>query len=300
MEDVNLSSLYTAMVTPFNADRSVNYDSFARNVNGQLNAGVDGLLFLGTTAETPTLSSEEQAEILRVGMEEVAANSDHPVSVMVGTGTNCTATTIENTQKAAEMGANIALVVAPYYNKPQQSGLYHHFATVAENGGLPVVVYNVPGRASVNIEPETIERLADLPNIVGVKEASGNISQMADVLYRTQEKDFSFFSGDDALTLPVLAMGGQGVISVLSNFDPRGMLRLVDAGLSGDFDTAREVHDHLYPLMQAAFCETNPAPIKHMMEHLGLDIGPCRPPISELSEANRAQVNLAIRNYLAR
>ncbi|PIZ52291.1 4-hydroxy-tetrahydrodipicolinate synthase [Candidatus Woesearchaeota archaeon CG_4_10_14_0_2_um_filter_33_13] len=293
-----MKGVYTAMITPFNQDGSVSYNGLRANVEHQLEAGINGLLFLGTTAETPTLTAEEQAKILKTGIQSVCGL----VPVMVGTGTNSTATTIENTKRAADAGANIALVVAPYYNKPQQEGIYQHFAEVADKGGLPIVVYNIPGRSGVNIEPATLERIAEHPRVVGVKEASGNVAQMADILSRVNGNEkigegFTLFSGDDSLTLSVMALGGRGVISVISNLYPGAMVHLVDECLEGDFAKARDCHNYLFPLMQAAFCETNPAPIKYLMNLAGMAAGPCKLPIAEVSKANQKRLTQVFAKY---
>lgn len=264
---------------------------FRQNLRFQLGK-VDGIVVLGTTGETPTLSEQEKETIIRIAAEEINGH----VPLVVGTGSYSTKQTIENTAKAKALGADIALIVAPYYNKPTQEGLYRHYKEIASAIDIPICVYNIQGRAAVNIHTATLERIADIPGIIGVKEASGSSSQMSDVIetIASQRPEFSVMSGDDALALPLIALGGHGVISVVSNLVPDLVSALVKACLSDDMKKAQELHYQLMPLCRAAFIETNPIPIKAAMEMCGMAAGPCRLPLCELSNENVSKLKEAI------
>lgn len=288
---MKLQGVYTALITPFAAEE-VDCEGLRRNIRLQLQAQVDGILPLGTTGETPTLSRAEQDEIIRIAVEEAKGKA----AVLVGTGSNCTRHTIENTLRAKELGADAALIVAPYYNKPTQEGICRHFQAVAAEAELPIVVYNIKGRTGVNIETATMKRLAEIPQIIGVKEASGDIAQMADVLCQIQARSrrFSVISGDDAMTLPLMALGGTGVISVVSNLVPQLIVQLVRTAAAGDFAAARELHFRLLPLFKAAFIETNPIPIKAAMTMCGMAAGGCRLPLCDMQPENRERLRNAL------
>lgn len=281
---LELRGLYTAITTPF-LNNAVDEQGLRRNVRFQLQAGVDGIVPLGTTGETPTLSRAEQAQVLRIAVEEARGKA----TVIAGAGSNSTAQTIDNARAAKEAGADGVLIVTPYYNKPTPEGIFLHFKAVVEAVDIPVVIYNIAGRTGTNIDTALMERLSELPHIVGVKEASGSIAQMGEVLLRVQRRrpDFTVLSGDDAMTLPLLALGGRGVISVASNLIPAQMRALTAAGLSGDFAAARELHFRLLPLFQALFIETNPIPIKTAMELCGMPAGGCRLPLCAMSPRHR-------------
>lgn len=255
----------TALVTPFTANGRVDEPAVRRLARRQVEAGVHFLVPVGTTGEAPTLSADEKRLVIELVVDEVKGN----VPVLAGAGGYDTAHVIEAAQAAANAGATGILSVSPYYSKPTQEGLFQHYAAIAANTSLPIVLYNVPGRTGSNIEPVTTERLAQLPQIIGIKEASGNVFQIADVRRRTP-KDFLVLSGDDTLTLPVMALGGNGVISVAGNEVPADMARLVEACERGDFASARTIHERLLPLLQANFIESNPIPVKAVMALAGL------------------------------
>ena len=284
-----LKGVYTVAVTPFRDDYSLDEEGLRENLRLQVKEGVDGIVVLGTTSESPTLTSEEEELTIKIGIEECRGK----VPLWVGTGSNSTAVTIKKTEKAKAMGASGALVVTPYYNKPTQEGLFCHYRELAKATRFPLIVYNIQGRTAQNLSTDTLKRLMDLPEIVGVKEASGNILQIMDVIEAGSSANrpgFAVLSGDDSLTLPVIALGGQGIISVVSNVVPTLMVELTRLCLSGDFVQARALHRTLLPLFRAAFIETNPAPIKAMMAHVGMKAGPLRLPLVSVSHENQTQI----------
>lgn len=279
----------TALVTPFRRDLSLDEDALRRLLRRQIAAGIDFLVPCGTTGESPTLSDEEQFRVVEITIEEARGK----VPVVAGAGGNNTAHVIDMARAFASRGANGILSVAPYYNKPTQEGLYQHYKTLAEAVPLPVILYNIPGRTGVNIEPATLARLAQIENIVGVKEASGSISQMATIL-ATVPKDFSVLSGDDGVTLPLMALGGRGLISVASNEIPAEMTRIAKLANANDFAAARELHNRWFPLMDVNFIETNPIPVKSAMAMMGL----CEPVFRLPLVAPKAENLTKIRNVL--
>ena len=281
---MKLSGLYTAMITPFEKDGSLDKEGFIKNIHFQIEQGVDGLLILGTTAETPTLSFEEKETLIEIAVKEINGN----IPLMVGTGSNSTKKTIELTKRAKELGANSALIVTPYYNKPTQQGILKHFEAITQSTKIPIVIYNIPSRTGTNIETKTLKKLSEFDYIIAVKEASGSISQIQNIISEISFSNpyFSFLSGDDALTLPMIALGGNGVISVISNLIPKQMKELVSACLQQDFEHAKKLHYRLLPLFKAAFIETNPIPIKTAMNMCSLPAGPCRLPLCEMSQQN--------------
>lgn len=287
-----INGTYTALITPFSADGSVNYDQLENNINFQIENGIDGLLALGTTAETPTLTNEEQTKIIDCCKSTINGR----VPLMVGTGSNSTAKAIKNTLEAEEMGADIALVVTPYYNKPTQEGIFQHFKAIVDKTNIPILVYNIQGRTGKNIETDTLKRIADLNNVIGVKEASGNIKQIQSVLTQitSNKGDFHVMSGDDSLTLPIIALGAHGVVSVISNLYPKEMSTMVRAANNGDFEKARSIHNKLLPMMNGAFIETNPSPIKGAMRFVGMDTGVVRLPLVKLSDENEGLINTIV------
>jgi 4-hydroxy-tetrahydrodipicolinate synthase len=266
-----LRGALTALVTPFDADGAVDEESFRRLVRWQMLAGIDGLVPCGTTGESPTLSVAEREHVIRMTVETVAERpSPRRIPVVAGTGTNDTASTIAATRRAAELGADAALVVAPYYNRPNGRMLLAHFTAVADEGDLPIVVYNVPSRTGTNVDADTFLRLAEHPRVVAIKEASGNLDQIARIC-RDRPRDVAVLSGDDAWTLPMLALGGDGVISVASNEIPGEMVALCDAAAAGDWDAARRTHDRWLPLFLANFIGApNPVPVKAALAVMGL------------------------------
>jgi len=256
----------TALVTPFRRDLSLDEDALRRLVRRQVDAGISFLVPCGTTGESPTLNREEQLRLVEITIEE-ARPSKTPV--VAGAGGANTAHVIEMAREFQALGASGILSVTPYYNKPTQEGLYQHYKAIAEAIRLPIILYNIPGRTGVNIEPATLVRLAEIENIVAVKEASGNISQMAAILDKVPQR-FLVLSGDDAITLPLMALGGRGVISVSSNEIPAEMVKIVQLALANDFAAAREIHGRYARLMEANFIETNPGPVKAAMALMGL------------------------------
>lgn len=272
------SGAFTALITPFN-NGEVDVEALENLVEFQIQHGIHGLVPCGTTGESPTLSEDED----RLVIETVVRVSNSRVPVIAGTGSNNTESAIKYTKMAEEAGANGSLQVAPYYNKPTQEGLYRHFATIAENTSLPLILYNIPGRTSVAIEPETIARLAEeVPNVVGVKEATLSTGIAGDIKYLCGE-EFCILSGDDPMTLPIMAMGGSGVIAVTSNIAPGIYAEMVTALMEGDFDRGRELHYQLLPLFKALFVETNPIPVKTAASLLGLCSDEMRLPLIPMS-----------------
>jgi 4-hydroxy-tetrahydrodipicolinate synthase len=286
---VHIKGVYTALVTPFNEAGEVHYERLGELLEKQIAAGVSGVVPMGTTGESPTMFNAEHDEVVRYTVDKVAGR----VQVWAGTGSNNTQQAIRTTREAQKAGADGALIVTPYYNKPSQAGLKRYFNDIAEACDLPIIVYNIQGRTGVNVETETLAEIARLPQVVAVKEASGDLGQMADVLARIchrQDPGFGVLSGDDALTLPLMSIGGHGVISVVSNLVPERMVALVQAAEQGDYATARKIHFELLPLFKASFIETNPVPIKAAMALCGLDVGGVRSPLAPLTEASQQRL----------
>ncbi|EPT8860433.1 TPA: 4-hydroxy-tetrahydrodipicolinate synthase [Listeria innocua] len=277
---MDLGKVITAMVTPIHPEKNkVCKKRIHHLVNHLIDNGSDGLVIAGTTGESPTLSHDEKIKLFRQVVETNAGRA----KLIAGTGSNNTAETIAFTKEVAELGGiDAVLVVAPYYNKPNQDGLYAHFVAVAEASDLPVVIYNIPGRSVVNIEPETIIRLAKLPNIIGVKESSGNLDNISKIIAETSD-DFLVYSGDDSLTLPILAVGGNGVISVASHVVGNEMQEMMQAYESGDIKKAASIHRSLLPLMNGLFSVPNPAPTKYLLNQQGISVGPVRLPLVDLN-----------------
>ncbi len=294
-----LQGAFTALITPMNADGSVDYDGLRKLVQFQLENGIDGLVPLGTTAETPTLKEhDEEKQIISIVFDEVnkyKQTSKRMIPIILGAGSNDTIDAVHYCERAKEAGADYALVVTPYYNKPSQEGIFRHFEAVSKVG-IPIIVYNIAGRSGVNITTDTLVRIAELPNIAGVKEASGDINQMIDVINRIGrvKPDFAVLSGDDGMTLPLIAAGGDGVISVVSNLFPAKMTELAQLCLDGNFEAARDVHYGLMPMFKAAFVEGNPASIKYAMKASGLPSGSVRLPLVEISDAGKKVVDNAL------
>jgi 4-hydroxy-tetrahydrodipicolinate synthase len=287
-----LRGTFTALITPFRADGSVDEEGFRRLVRLQIEAGVQGIVPLGSTGESSTLERAEQELIIRSAVEEAQGR----LTVIAGTGSNSTRHAVERTRRAKELGADYAMVVSPYYNKPTGEGMFRHYQAVCEVG-LPVLVYNIAGRTARNIETRVLARIAELPGIAGVKEGSGDIAQIMDVIQAIgREKDgFTVLSGDDALAYPILALGGDGLISTAANLIPRRVADLVDAALDGDMETARIRHFDSLPLFRGLFVETNPIPIKQAMAWAGLPAGPCRLPLCEMEGANIEKLKAALK-----
>jgi 4-hydroxy-tetrahydrodipicolinate synthase len=292
-----LRGALTALVTPFTSDGEIDEATFRRLVRWQVLAGIDGLVPCGTTGEAPTLSQDERDRLIELTVRTVA---EHPsrdrVAVVAGTGTNDTAATIRATRRAAELGADAALVVAPYYNRPDSRMLLSHFRAVADDGDLPIVVYNVPSRTGTNVDADTFLQLAEHPRVVAVKEASGNLEQIARIC-RERPRDVAVLAGDDAWTLPVLALGGDGVVSVASNEIPGEMAALCAAARAGDWDAARRHHDRWLPLFLANFKGApNPVPAKAALVMMGLvETDVVRAPLLPLDDASRSALSQILR-----
>jgi 4-hydroxy-tetrahydrodipicolinate synthase len=282
--------MHTALITPFR-DGQVDEKALRGLVERQITAGVDGLIPCGSTGESATLSHLEHRRVVEMVIEFAAGR----VSVIAGTGSNSTREAIELTMHAKEAGAQGALLLSPYYNKPTQEGIYAHYAAIAHETGFPIIVYNVPGRTSSNISAETVGRLARLENIVGIKEASGNLDQMAHVI-AASPPEFAVLSGDDALTLPLLSIGGKGVISTSANVAPAPMRELVERFQAGDVSGARELHYRLLPLFDVLFCETNPIPVKAASAALGWCSDEIRLPLTRLADANLERLKVVLKD----
>jgi 4-hydroxy-tetrahydrodipicolinate synthase len=275
----------TAMVTPFRADGSLDEQTLRKLVLRQIGAGIDFLVPCGTTGESPTLTHEEHLCVVEITVELAKGK----IPVLAGAGGYNTAEVIALARELATLGADGILSVTPYYNKPTQEGLFQHYKAIAAAISLPIVLYSVQGRTGVNIEPATARRLAGIENIVGIKEASGNVSQMAAILNAVPD-DFIVLSGDDALTLPLISLGGRGVISVVSNQIPAEMSRLTRLALQGDYPAAREIHRRIHPLMEINFVESNPIPVKAAMAEMGLLEPVWRLPLVPPKTENRARI----------
>jgi 4-hydroxy-tetrahydrodipicolinate synthase len=255
---------YTALVTPFTDNNQIDYPALAVLIERQIAAGITGIVFLGTTGESPTISRTERSELIRFGIQTIAGRCQ----ILVGTGSNNTAEAIELSLEAQNLGADGLLIACPSYNKPTQTGLIAHFSVIADAVNIPIMLYNVPGRSGVNMLPNTTLQLATHKNIVSLKEASGDLAQMMEIMQQAPA-GFTVLSGDDALALPLIAVGGHGVVSVVSNIYPREIFACTNAALSGDFATAREQHLSLLPRMNACFIQTNPLPVKTILADQG-------------------------------
>ena len=293
----SLRGAFTALVTPFTPDGAVDEAAFRRLVRWQILAGIDGLVPCGTTGESPTLSNDERERLIAATVEVTRERASRDrVRVIAGTGTNDTAATIRATRRAAELGADAALVVAPYYNRPDSRMLEAHFRAVADEGDLPIVVYNVPSRTASNVDADTFLRLADHPRVIAVKEASGNLDQIARIC-RDRPRDVAVLAGDDAWTLAVLAMGGDGVVSVASNEIPGELVALCAAARAGDWDAARRTHERWLPLFQGNFRGgPNPVPAKAALVLMGLlETDAVRGPLLPLDPDGRAAMAVTLR-----
>ena len=290
----NFGRVLTAMVTPFNEDGSVNYKAAAALASHLVANGSDGLVVAGSTGEAATLDAEEKLQLFAAVMDAVGAKA----TVIAGTGSNDTRASIALTKKTEALGVHGAMLVGPYYNKPTQEGFYQHFKAIADSTSLPLIVYNVPGRTASNILPETIARLAALDNIVALKESSGSLEQVSEII-RTTPEGFAVYSGDDSLTLPILSVGGSGIISVAAHAVGVRMHEMVDAYFAGDVAKARAIHLELMPFFKVIFIATNPIPIKTVMQILGHEVGGFRLPLvpatdKEIDQLRKVMANLNI------
>ncbi|MCU9593037.1 4-hydroxy-tetrahydrodipicolinate synthase [Caldibacillus thermolactis] len=281
----NFGRIATAMVTPFDAKGNIDFHKTTRLIEYLINNGTDALVVSGTTGESPTLSKEEKIALFEHTVKVV----DKRVPVIAGTGSYNTRESVELTKKAEKIGVDGILLVAPYYNKPNQAGLYEHFKTIAENTDLPIMLYNIPGRSVVNIEPETVIRLSEIPNIKAIKEAGGNLDQMTEIIANTPD-DFELYSGDDGFTLPVLAIGGAGVVSVASHIIGNEMKQMIQAFLAGDHRKAAKLHQKLLPLMKGLFKAPSPVPVKTALQIKGINVGSVRLPLVPLAEDERSEL----------
>lgn len=294
MKNPYFGRLLTAMVTPFNADGSVNYEKAADLAEWLINNGSDGLVVAGSTGEAATMSAEEKLELFRVVVNRI----NKRVPVIAGTGSNNTADSVKMTKMAEAMGVDGALIVGPYYNKPTQEGFYQHFAAVAQSTGLPIIFYNVPGRTASNISPAIVARLAaDFENIVAIKEAAGNVAQVAE-LYSVLPEEFTIYSGDDGLILPFMSVGATGLISVLSNIGGGILQDVMQAYEDGRVREAAKLNARMVPLANAMFIETNPIPVKAAVTLVtGIDAGQPRLPLTPMEPANKAKMVAVLQEY---
>ena len=288
----NMGRLITAMVTPFKDDGSVDYVQAKRLALALLKSGSDGVVVVGTTGESPTLLRHEELKLFT----EIKATVGGQGSVIAGTGSNSTVEAIEATKAAEKTGVDACLLVVPYYNKPTQDNLYRHFRAIAESTSLQCIMYNVPSRTVVSLAADTVIRLSKVDNIIGVKEASGNLGEIAKIIENADD-DFIVWSGNDTDTLPILALGGYGVISVASNIVGIQIRDMIESFLSGKTGRAAEIHRHLMPLINSLFVIANPIPVKYAMNHIGFKVGGTRPPLYEPDEKTAALVRETLKNY---
>ncbi|MDR1869094.1 MAG: 4-hydroxy-tetrahydrodipicolinate synthase [Treponema sp.] len=288
---------FTALITPMKESGKIDYDGFRRLIEFQLTEGIDGIVPLGTTGESPTIDEDEEEKLIKIAMKTAGGK----VPVIIGSGSNDTKHMVSYVQRAKKHGADAALVVTPYYNRPNDDGLLRHFEAAAKPG-IPIIIYNIASRTGRNIPTPLMKEIAKIPGIAGVKESSGDIGQMGDVIReiaiprKAAGDKFWVLSGDDSLILPLSSMGGDGVISVVSNLLPAKVKDLTKAALEGDFEKARALHYELLPLMKAAFVETNPAPIKQALSWAGLPAGPARLPMGKLAPASEAVLQKALKD----
>ena len=284
-----LEGSIVALSTPF-TDDGINEKTLIELFELHNRSGTSAVLIFGTTGESPNIRENERKRMMELAKEHLK------IPVIAGAGTNSTEKTIKLAKEAESFGMDYLLVITPYYNKPTQEGLYRHFKAVAEEVSTPIIIYNVPGRTGVNILPETVARLSEFRNIVGIKEASGNLLQMTEIISMTPS-DFVLLSGDDMLTLPIISIGGKGVISVTANIAPKEVAELCKLALSGRYEEARKLHERLYYLSKAMFIETNPIPVKTALSMLGYDMGPLRPPLCPMREENREKLKKALKDF---
>lgn len=290
---MTLDGSWTALATPFQKNGSLDERAFRALVRRQLKGGTAGLIPCGSTGEAATLTHEEYRRVIELTLAE----SQGELPVFAGVGTNDTAKAVALAREAESLGADGLLLLVPYYNKPTQEGVFLHFQTVARNTRLPIIAYNIPGRAAVNLQPATLLRIARLcPSVVAVKEAAGSLDQVSEIL-ASAPKGFSVLSGDDSLTLPMMSVGARGVVSVVSNLAPQAVAALCDAALKGDFAKARRLHLKLFPLIKALFLETNPIPVKAALELMGLCGGSPRLPLTPITPAAKAALKRELKAF---
>lgn len=285
MKNTIFTGMATAIVTPMHTDGSIDYEALGRFVEFQIGSGINGLVVMGTTGENATIEPEDQKKVIAYTVEKVAGR----VPVIAGTGTNNTEHVLHNTRNACQVGADAVLVVTPYYNKATQNGLVTHFTAVADESTLPVILYNVPSRTGCNLLPKTVAKLSEHPNIAAIKEATGSLAQMIEIMHLCGDK-IDVYSGEDGLTVPMMAMGAKGTISVLSNVAPRQSVAMTDACLRGDYAAAAKMQCDLLPLINALFSEVNPIPAKAATAAMGFGADALRLPLTSMEEQNRAML----------
>lgn len=283
------SGVFPAITTPFHEDESIDFETLRENVRRLEREGVHGVVPVGTTGESATMSHDEHVEVI-----EAVVDAAEDVPVIAGSGSNNTREALHLSRRAVDAGADALLLISPYYNNPEPAGMERHFRQIADAVDLPQVVYNVPGRTGRNIAVETAANLASHDNVVGYKAASGDLNRVAEVVERTRDEHFTVLSGDDQLTLPVMSMGGTGTISVAGNVEPRRTSRMVEAALEGDYETARELHYELGPLFRTLFVETNPIPVKEALAMRGHMPATMRSPLSRMGEGNREELRTVV------
>lgn len=293
---MNFEGTYVAMVTPFTKDEEIDEEGFRNNINYLIDKGVTGLLGAATTGESATLTHAEHEKVIEILVDEV----DGRVETLAGAGSNSTKEALDLVHFSEEIGADAALVITPYYNKPQPHGLVDHFKTVAENSDIPIIAYNVPSRTGINMDIDTIVEIAKIDNIDAIKEASGSIEKINDLykalLNEGLEDDFNILSGEDSLTLPIMALGGTGVISAAANVDPTRMVLMVDSMLNDDYKRAMELHYEMLDLIRVLFVESNPVPAKTAMNIMGLPSGPLRKPLAPMKDENMEALKNVLNN----
>lgn len=289
---MDFGRLLTAMVTPFDEQGEIDFPRTSALIEHLIDTGTDGLVVAGTTGESPTLSHREKVELFEFVVKEVKGR----IPVLAGTGSNSTKATIELTQEAENAGVDGIMLVVPYYNKPSQEGLYAHFSQIAASTSLPIMLYNIPGRTSVNMTPETIIRLSQIDNIVSVKEASGNLDAAAEIIEATGD-DFSVYSGDDGMTIPMLAIGGTGVVSVAAHVIGKDMQTMIDSFLAGDLGKAAGLHRRMVPVVKALFQAPSPTPVKAALNNIGVEVGGVRLPLVPLTDGEIESVTQALTEF---
>jgi 4-hydroxy-tetrahydrodipicolinate synthase len=287
-----LGRLITAMVTPFNAKGEVDYKQAQKLAKALIKSGSDGLVITGTTGERPTVTDEEQLKLFATVREAIGDKG----TIIAGTGGNCTRESIAITREAEKLGVDAALLIVPYYNKPTQEGMYQHFKAIAESTGLPCILYNVPARTVTNLAPETALRLSKIDNIIGIKEASGNMEQVAKII-QGAPKDFLVWSGNDGDTFPIMAMGGYGIISVASHLVGKQIKDMIEYTVRGNMKEAAAIHLNLLPLINSLFIVSNPIPVKYALNHVGFRVGKPRLPLTEPDDKSKAAIEATLKNY---
>ena len=293
---MNFEGTYVAMVTPFDENLQIDEEGFRSNINYLIDKGVSGLVGAGTTGESATISHDEHRKIIEILVDEV----DGRVQTIAGTGSNATTEALDLTQFAQDAGADAALIITPYYNKPQQHALVQHYQAISDGTDIPIIAYNVPSRTGINIDVDTVVEIAKIDNVDAIKEASGSVDKVSDIYNALSneglEDDFNILSGEDSLTFPIMAVGGTGVISASANIDARRMVLMVDSILNDDYDRARELHYEMLELIRACFVESNPVPVKTAMGLMGLPSGPLRQPLAPMKEENLEVLKKALKD----